>query len=208
MKTVILNASPRKNANTAKLLHAAMEGALAKGNEVSYYDLYDLNFMGCRSCLACKRKGTRRCHCYWNDSLSPVLDEIFEADALIVGSPIYLGDVSAALRSLLERLHFCCLSYDNYENYFKGKVKTAVILTMNATKMYFELAYRKAMKERLRGLGVLNSEMELLPCFDTLQVDDYSKYDMSSFDEEHKKKVHAEKFPEDLKKAYELGERL
>ena len=67
MKTIILNASPRKNWNTAKLLKAATEGALEACAEVEYINLYDLNFAGCMSCMLCKRKDVERCHCYWKD---------------------------------------------------------------------------------------------------------------------------------------------
>lgn len=51
MKTIILNASPRKNWNTAQLLKSAAKGAESAGAEVEYIDLYDLNFTGCRSCM-------------------------------------------------------------------------------------------------------------------------------------------------------------
>ena len=54
MKTIILNASPRKNWNTAQLLKSAAKGAESAGAEVEYIDLYDLNFTGCRSCMLCK----------------------------------------------------------------------------------------------------------------------------------------------------------
>ena len=51
MKTIIINASPRKNWNTAKLLKEAQKGAESVGAEVECVDLYDLDFKGCRSCL-------------------------------------------------------------------------------------------------------------------------------------------------------------
>ena len=91
MKTIILNASPRKNWNTAKLLKSAAEGALSTSAEVEYIDLYDLSFTGCRSCMLCKRKGVERCHCYWKDDLSPIIDKVFSADTLLIGTAIYLG---------------------------------------------------------------------------------------------------------------------
>ena len=137
MKTLIINASPRKNRNTAQLLKKVEEGARDNGSETEYIDLFDINFTGCRSCLICKLKDNRRCHCYWNDDLSPLLDKIFEADSVIIGSPIYLGDVTSQLIVLLERLQFCMLSYDDYSCYFKGKVNAGVILTMNAGEKTF-----------------------------------------------------------------------
>ena len=113
MKTIILNGSPRKNWNTAQALQSARKGAESVGAETEYIDLYDLTFTGCRSCMACKRKGAERCHCFWKDDLSPIIDRIFAADALFVGSPIYLGDVTSQVHALIERLHFCALSYDD-----------------------------------------------------------------------------------------------
>ena len=84
MKTVIINASPRKNWNTAQLLREAQRGAEERGAETEYVDLYDLQFTGCRSCLACKAKGADRCKCYWKDDLSSLIDRILNADALII----------------------------------------------------------------------------------------------------------------------------
>ena len=42
-KILLLNASPRKNWNTAQILKSAMRGAQTAGAEVEYIDLYDLN---------------------------------------------------------------------------------------------------------------------------------------------------------------------
>ena len=41
MKAIVLNASPRKNWNTAQLLKAARQGAEEAGAETEYIDLYD-----------------------------------------------------------------------------------------------------------------------------------------------------------------------
>ena len=78
---------------------------------------------------------------------SPLIDRIFEADALIVGSPIYLGDVASQVHGLIERLHFCTLSYDDYSNYFKGRVDIGIRLTINAPRIFYNTAYRKKAKE-------------------------------------------------------------
>ena len=59
-----------------------------------------------------------------------MIDRIFDADALIIGSPIYLGDITSQVHGLIERLHFCALSYDNYSNYFTGRVDVGIILTL------------------------------------------------------------------------------
>ncbi len=93
MKTIIVNASPRKNWNTAQLLKEAQKGAESVGAETEYIELYDLTFTGCRSCLACKRKNVQEpCRCYWKDDLTPLLEQIWQADRLILGSPVYYSE--------------------------------------------------------------------------------------------------------------------
>lgn len=208
MKTIILNGSPRKNWNTAMMLKEAQKGAESAGAETEYFDLFDLTYTGCRSCLACKRKGAERCKCFWKDDLSPLIDRIFAADALIIGSPIYLGDITSQVHGLIERLHFCALSYDDYSNYFKGRVNVGIILTMNAPAAYYDLAYRKKAKEIAQSFEGLNGSVEVYACCDTLQVKDYSKYNMASFSEEHKMAVRKEQFPKDLENAFQMGARL
>ena len=208
MKTVILNGSPRKNWNTALLLKEAQKEAESVGADTAYIDLFDLSYTGCRSCLACKRKDAERCKCFWKDDLSPVIDRIFSTDAMIIGSPIYLGDVTSQVRGLIERLHFCALSYDDYSNYFTGKVDVGVILTMNAPKTFYNLSYKKKAKEVAQSFKSLNGSIEVYACCDTLQVTDYSKYNMAGFNEAHKKEMRTKQFPLDLEHAFKMGARL
>ena len=54
----------------------------------------------------------------------------------------------------------------------------------------------------------LNGSVEVYACCDTLQVTDYSKYNMASFNEEHKKEMRAKQFPQDLEKAFQMGVHL
>ncbi len=208
MKTMVLNGSPRKNWNTAMMLKEALKGAESVGAQTEYIDLFDLTYTGCRSCLACKRKDVERCKCFWKDDLSPVIDRIFEADALIIGSPIYLGDVTSQVHGLIERLHFCSLSYDDYSNYFTGKVNVGIILTMNAPENIYNTLYKAKADEIAQNFMSLNGSLEVYACCDTLQVADYSKFNMAGFNEAHKKSVREKQFPQDLEEAFRMGARL
>lgn len=208
MQTLVLNASPRKAWNTAKLLKSAAEGAKSAGSEVEYIDLYDLNFTGCRSCMLCKRKGAQRCHCYWKDDLSPIIDKIFRADVLLIGTAIYLGRPTSRYFEVLERLHFCALSYDDYSNYFTGRVNVGLFVSMNASKEFYDRLYKDAFEGYARELQMLNGEVCLYPCHDTLQVADYSKYNMAGFDAERKRLSREKNYPRDLENAYQIGQRL
>ena len=208
MKTIIINTSPRKKHNTAKLLKSAMKGAEEIGDLVEYYDLYDYTFTGCRSCLACKRKGIANpCKCYWKDDLLPILDKVFDADRLIIGSPIYFGQPTAGFRAFLERLVFPALSYVNYSSIYKSSLDIDVILTMNANQDYYADKYDSNMKEYCFPLGLLKGKLNIHAFCDTLQVDDYSKYEMRLDVGEHKLDVYKNSFDLELKKAYNIGSR-
>ena len=206
MKTILINASPRKNWNTAQLLKSAQKGAESVGAETEYIDLDDLSFTGCRSCRACKRKGAERNKCYWKDDLSPLIDKILHADAVIIGSPIYMGEPTAHFRALYERVAFCTLSYDGGPGYFEGKVNMGFIYTMNAPKEYYDNNMRPVLQptEYFYGL-LLHGDVKNMASFDTLQVSDYSKYSMGAFDEAEKKQQRSEQFPLDLEEAFQLG---
>jgi len=206
MKTIILNGSPRKNWNTAQLLKEAQKGAESAGAAVEYIDLYDLNYNGCRSCLACKRKGIAEpCKCYWKDDLSPVLERIWQADRLITGAPIYYSEPAGGFRSFFERLTFPAMSYNDYSSVFNGRVDVDMFLTMNAPMEYYKQAYERKMQEYFAPLRFLNGQSRIIPVCDTLQVKDYSKYDMAGFSESHKKDVHDAEFPAALELAYRVG---
>lgn len=208
MKTIIINASPRKKWNTAEIVQAAQKGAESVGAETEYFNLYDLVFKGCRSCLVCKMKDKTKGKCYWKDDLSPVLEKILDADALIIGSPIYFGHPTSEFIALVERLIFSVMSYDDGSSYFTGKVNVGIFYTMNAPFDY----YKQSMEESLAGneflFSFLNGEVVTYPVCDTLQVHKYSKYDMGGFSEEAKQRQYVLQFPLDLEKAFEIGANL
>ena len=79
---------------------------------------------------------------------------------------------------------------------------------MNAPKIFYNIGYRRKAKEVARSFKSLNGSVEVYACCDTLQVKDYSKYNMASFSEEHKRAVRKKQFPRDLGKAFQMGVRL
>lgn len=211
MKIIAFNGSPRKNWNTAALLEKALEGAASAGADTELIHLYDLNYKGCISCFACKIKDGRSYgKCNVNDELSPVLEKALDADAVIFGSPIYLSSVSGEMRSFMERLMFPNIAYTNpYTSLAEKKIKTGFIYTMNIPEERFN---ESPLKPHLEGnqasLELLFGSVEPLYCFDTFQFTDYSKYVSDLFDPEHKAARRRDVFPEDCRKAYDLGVRL
>jgi multimeric flavodoxin WrbA len=102
VKVIGFNGSPRKNANTAALVEAVLKGAASKGAETRLVHLNELNMKGCQGCVACKKEPG---HCAYEDDLTPLLEELKESDAIVLGSPIYWFRVSAQLKALIDRFY-------------------------------------------------------------------------------------------------------
>ena len=211
MKVIAVNGSPRKEWNTATLLKRALDGAASKGAETKLAHLYDLDYKGCCSCFACKLKGGGSYgRCAVNDGLKPLLDEVLQADALVLGSPIYLVTVTGQMRSFLERLVFPYIEYNpERSSLFRGKLQTAWIVTMNVPEASLkEPSYDVTFKVLENLMKRVFGSCDWLSATDTLQFDDYSRYASSLFDPEAKRRRHETVFPEVCKKAFELGARL
>lgn len=211
MKVIAFNGSPRRNWNTAILLNKALEGAASQGAETELIHLYDLNYKGCMSCFACKMKdGNSYGKCAVNDELLPVLQKVEEADALILGSPIYLGTATGEMRSFMERLVFPYLVYDvSRSTLFKKKISTGFIYTMglNMNGMK-ERGYDQQFRATEITMERIFGASESLFVTDTYQFDDYSKYVATAFNSEEKAKRRNEEFPNDCRKAFEMGARF
>jgi multimeric flavodoxin WrbA len=211
MQVIGINGSPRKQWNTATLVAKALEGAAVQGAQTELVHLYDLDFKGCTSCFACKTRGGKSYgRCAMKDGLTPVLDRIATADALVIGSPVYFGSVTGETRSFMERLLFPYLTYTiPYGTLFPRKLATAFIYTMNVTEERSrEFGYEYFLTSNERYAQLLLGSAESLCAFDTCQVHDYSKVVIESFDPVHKAKRRAEALPQDCQRAFDMGRRL
>jgi multimeric flavodoxin WrbA len=208
MKVLAFNGSPRKTWNTATLLRKALEGAASQAAETEFIHLNGLNFKGCQSCFACKTKGGKSYgKCAVKDGLTPILEKVRRADAIILGSPIYFGTVTGAMRMFMERLMFPYLTYtDPPQSLFPKRINTGFIYTMNATEEQMEgwgLGQHLAVNTWL--LQMIFGASETLFSFDTWQFDDYSKVVADRFDVGEKARRRQEVFPLDCDKAFEMG---
>lgn len=178
-KIVAINASPRTAWNTGSLVREAAKGAEVEGAEVKVFDLYKLEkFTGCISCFGCKLPEHQGV-CICKDGLTPVLEEIRNADGLILGTPNYLGDISAALRSLYERLIFQSLTYKlEPRSYNERRIPVLFIMTSNCSEeFYSQIGYDKMLENYQNSLSGMVGPTKVMISGDTLQVNDYSKYD-------------------------------
>ena len=211
MKVIAINGSPRKKWNTATLLEKALEGAASEVAETELIHLYDLNYQGCTSCFACKLKdGKSYGKCAMNDELTHVLAKLKDADAVILGSPIYLGNSTGEMRSFMERFIFPYLVYSaNPMSLYPKNIPVGYIYTMNIKEEYFDLFGLHKVIELNQGVATrIFGYSESLYSTDTYQFDDYSKYVSDRYDPAEKAKRRAEVFPLDCEKAFEMGKKF
>jgi len=211
MKITAINGSPRKKWNTAMMLQSALEGAASRGAQTELVHLYDLNFRGCISCFACKLKGgSSYARCAMRDELTPVLDALDAADAMILGSPIYFGTVTGEMRSFMERLLFQYLAYTMPPSSLFGRqMQTAFIYTMNMPeKMIQETDYAVHLRQNEGALAHIFGHSETLCSFETLQFEDYDKVVFEYCDPHERLERRRTVFPKDLGRAFALGARM
>ena len=209
-KIVVVNASPRVNMNTGTLIREAAKGAESEGAEVQIIDLYRLDKVhGCMSCFACKLKPNEG-KCVFKDGLEPVLEAIRNADGLVIGTPNYLGDVSAGFHALYERLIFQSLTYQKEpRRYDIRRIPVLFIMTSNCSEEFYPvLGYRKMLKTYQKALDEAVGKTKVFIAGNTLQVKDYSRFNWTMFDAASKQERHEKVFPEERKKVFELGAQM
>jgi multimeric flavodoxin WrbA len=210
-KAIGINGSPRKGWNTFLLVQEALKGAASRGAETGLVNLYDLGFSGCLSCFECKRKGGPSLgRCALKDGLTPVLERIAACDLLVLGSPIYAGEVTAAVRAFIERLTFQYVTYRNDGSTFNTRrIPVGFIYTMNISGAAIPGAgYDVKFKFYEDRFNHLIGPAKTIVSTETWQVRDYAQYEMSMFDGEAREKRRKEVFPRDLKKAFDMGAEL
>ena len=209
-KIVAINASPRAGWNTAQLVEQAALGAKKENAQVKYYDLYKQEkFTGCVSCFGCMLDPNKG-KCVYKDGLSEILEEISTADGLIIGTPNYLGEVSAGFRALCERLIFQHLTYKHeVGGYAEQNIPVLFIMTSNvAEDLYDANGYTDMLAGYKKRLERFIGPVKFMICGQTKQVNDYSKYGWTYFDPEAVENRHKTVFPMEKAQAYALGSKM
>lgn len=208
-KMMIIDGGPRKAFNTAAMLGKIAEGARSVSDEIEVKTvrLYDIDYKGCMSCMACKLKGKVSNVCKFRDALTPILEEVAQADGLVLGSPIYFSEVTAQLRAFLERLIFAWLSYNDYSLTAPKQMPVLLTYTMNANEEQAKMTYQMMgiVEDSLkRAMG----DVEHVDAYNTYQVKNYDRYELAGFPEPMKRQYRDTHWEQDLQRAYDAGKRM
>lgn len=97
-KVLLINASNRRK-NTYKLLSSIEDILKNKGYETELISLSNYKIDFCKGCEACILKGD----CFLKDESKIVMKKIIESDGLVIGTPVYLNNMSGILKTFIDR---------------------------------------------------------------------------------------------------------
>ena len=99
MPVLVLNGSPHTNGTVSTLLKDMTDG-ISSGHEIEWIDVCDLKIRNCTGCMAC-RTGKE---CILPEDDGHIAGrKMAEADALLIGTPVYWGNMCAPLKQLFDR---------------------------------------------------------------------------------------------------------
>lgn len=105
MKVLLINGSPRQQGNTATALAEVAKQLSLEGIESEIVWIGNKPVRGCIACGQCAVQGLGRC-VFDDDICNRISAKFKEADALIVGSPVYYGQPNGALISIIQRAFY------------------------------------------------------------------------------------------------------
>jgi len=137
MKILGVEGSPRKNGNTEKLVKTILESASESGAQTAFYKLTEMNISLCLGCFNCRETGA----CVTKDDMQLLHEEIQASDAIIIGSPVYMWQVSGQTKLFMDRL--VPFIKPDFTTRLKGKKRLFMVFTQgnpdeNSFKPYFE----------------------------------------------------------------------
>lgn len=99
-KVLFIFGGPRRNGNLAKMMDFARSEAERLNYKSHYINLYDKNIALCRGCMKCKESAK----CVINDDIQEIRELLIECDLVVIASPTYFANVSAAVKNMFDRL--------------------------------------------------------------------------------------------------------
>jgi len=101
-KVVAFIGSPHEDGNVATAVNEIINGCKTNGSECIVYNIDKLNIAYCKGCLACNKTGGK---CVIKDDMTEIIKQVSDADIVIIGSPIYICQVSAQTKTLMDRFY-------------------------------------------------------------------------------------------------------
>jgi len=107
MNVLIINASARIGGNTDTVIDRVIS---LLDKESLTYEVIEIGnelFKGCIGCQHCWAQGNTSQDCVFKDDrVNEISSKFIEADAIVIGSPVYYGGITGTLKNLLDRVFY------------------------------------------------------------------------------------------------------
>ena len=103
MKVLVLNGSPRKKGETARMVSVFVEAAERSGHDVREFDVCKMDIHGCLACEFCHGRGQGRCA--QKDDMAQIYAELADTEMLVLAAPIYYHGISGQLKCAIDRFY-------------------------------------------------------------------------------------------------------
>lgn len=147
-KIVAVTASPKVNGNSDTILNAVTDGAM--GLSTNLIDLYRLDrcrtLRGCSACDKCNETG----RCIHDDDIQVILDDMIDADVVIMSTPVYFGEVTSQYKVLEDRMY--CF-YNSQDVHDMPPNKKAVVIVSCSEPIVIAEKVADRMSKTLETLG-------------------------------------------------------
>jgi multimeric flavodoxin WrbA len=131
MNVIAINGSARKNGNTSILISLVLNELQKEGIETESFSLAGKKINGCRACYKCFQKKDNTCSI--DDDLNVLMEKIYAADGILLGSPTYFTDVSTEMKGLIDRTGFVNRANGGL---LKRKIGAAVVAVRRAGSIH------------------------------------------------------------------------
>lgn len=105
-KIVVINGSPRKEGNTARMVESFREKATEAGAEVVLFNAATSNVGGCHACETCFQSGKA---CTYDDDFNAIAPKILEADGVVFACPTYWYSFPGQIKNVIDKLYSFCI---------------------------------------------------------------------------------------------------
>ncbi len=113
-KIVVINGSPRKRGNTARMVESFKARAEEGGATVVVFDAAASNVGGCHACETCFKSGKA---CTYDDDFNTIAPDILDADGIVIACPTYWYSFPGQIKNVIDKMYSFCVA----EKDIKGK---------------------------------------------------------------------------------------
>ena len=101
-KIVVINGSPRKHGNTARMIQAFKDSAGANGHEIVEFNAALSNVGGCHACETCYKTGKA---CTYDDDFNTIAPDILDADGVVLACPTYWYSFPGQIKNVIDKFY-------------------------------------------------------------------------------------------------------